>query len=46
MSKVFKGNLFAALASAFYGMSYTAPFPWYYVTLALSAGFVIWMRNL
>lgn len=39
-------NTLAALASAFYGMSYTAAFPWYYVTLALSAACVIWMRNI
>lgn len=37
-------NILAALASAFYGMSYTAPNPWFYVALALSAFCVISMR--
>lgn len=46
MTKAIRQSILGAIASAFYGASYTAPFPWYYITLALSAAFVIWMRNL
>lgn len=46
MNKATHQSILGAIASAFYGASYTAPFPWYYVTLALSAAFVIWMRSL